>query len=284
MQNLEIIDTHCHVFPTREIGKLVLEGVRRRFGIGYYCTGSPEELHKVMARYGIRHAVALNQAGDSPEALSSLADGNGFICSYSRVRQEFLPAIGVDLKMRGDPVAEIEHQSKAGAKAVKLHPEVQRFRVNDRAMWPIYSKCEAAGLPIIFHCGRNILDGPANFAHPSLFRDLLEDFPSLKVVLAHMGGGFWDDATEIARAFPDNVYLDTAIAVSAIPAPDYVRLDDRRAVDMIREVGADRVMFGSDFPWVNPGPDVQRLLHLDLTDAEKRMILGQNAKQLFLVR
>jgi predicted TIM-barrel fold metal-dependent hydrolase len=277
------IDTHVHLFPSKEAGQRVLDGVRMMFGTSYYCTGSPEELAETMKAAGISHAVVLNQAAASKEAMDWLLSGNYFVCAYAQKHPGLIPAIGLDKEMKRSPAAEIEHKLKWGARAVKLHPIAQKFYVNDRVMWPIYQKCAETGLPIIFHCGKMMIKRMVNYAHPCLFHDVLKSFPTLKVVLAHMGGGFWEAAIRIANTFPGNVYLDTAIALSAAPVPDYLRLTDDQAVVMIRKIGPHRIMFGSDFPWVNPKQDIARIMSLALTEAEKKMILGENARSFFSI-
>ena len=280
-RKVEIVDTHVHLFPSREVGRRVLEGVREEFGTPYYCTGSPEELAETMKRSGISYAVVMNQAAAKKEAMDWLLSGNFFVCAYSRKKPGLIPAIGLDKGMKRDPAMEIDHKLKWGARAVKLHPVAQEFYANDRAMWPIYRKCEQERLPIIFHCGKMMTEGLPDYAHPDLFYEILEAFPKLRVILAHMGGGFWQEAIKLAKGFPDNVYFDTAIAISAAPIPDFLRLSDEQAIEMIREIGVRRVMFGSDFPWINPGADIARIKRLDLNEQEKLMILGDNARAFF---
>ena len=280
-EEIQIVDAHVHLFPNREVGRWVVEEMKREYGAPYYCTGSPEELAENMKRAGISHAVVLNQASAKKEALNNLIGGNFFICAHARQHPELIPAIGLDTRMRRNPVAEIEHKLKWGARAVKLHPLAQEFYPNDKAMWPIYQKCEEAKLPIIFHCGHMMVERLPAYAHPDLFHDVLSAFPKLKVVLAHMGGGFWDEAKKLADAFPDNAYFDTAIAISGSPIPRFLWLNDVQAKDMIRHIGAHRVMFGTDFPWVDPKQDIARISRLDLTDKEKRMILSENASTFF---
>ncbi|MFH0847248.1 MAG: amidohydrolase family protein [Chloroflexota bacterium] len=279
--NIEIVDAHVHLFPSKEVGRQVVEMVKATYGTPYYCTGSPDELDVTMHRAGITRAVAMNQAGAGEKALNWLVSGNFFVCAYSKKHPELIPAIGLDKKMKRNPAQEIDHKLRWDARAVKLHPMVQKFYVNDRAMWPIYEKCEAVNLPIIFHSGKMMVKGLPDYARPDLFQEVLKAFPKLKVVLAHMGGGFWKEALKLAHAFPQNVFFDTAIAVSGAPIPDFLRLTDEMAVKMIREIGAHRVMFGSDFPWIDPTADIERIKSLPLTDEEKQMILGENALKFF---
>ena len=280
-EEIQIVDTHVHLFPKKDVGERVLEQVKETFGVPYYCTGSPEELAETMKESGISYAVVMNQAAANKEAMNWLLSGNFFVCAYSKKRRELVPAIGLDKGMKRNPVEEIEHKLRWGVRAVKLHPVAQEFYVNDRSMWTIYQKCEEERLPIIFHCGKMMIEGLPNYAHPELFYDVLKSFPQIRVILAHMGGGFWEEAIKLANSFPENVYFDTSIAISAAPIPDFIRLTDEQAVDMIREVGAHRIMFGSDFPWINPKPDIQRIMSLRLAENEKRMILGENARAFF---
>lgn len=61
-------------------------------------------------------------------------------------------------------------------------------------------------------------------------------------------------------------------------------LDDNQAVEMIRTIGADRVLFGTDYPWVDPMGDIERIRSLNLTEEERRKILGENAARLLGLR
>jgi predicted TIM-barrel fold metal-dependent hydrolase len=51
-------------------------------------------------------------------------------------------------------------------------------------------------------------------------------------------------------------------------------------VEFIKEVGVDRVLFGSDFPWFHPGYDLKRFLKLGFAEEEKQSILGENARRI----
>jgi predicted TIM-barrel fold metal-dependent hydrolase len=50
---------------------------------------------------------------------------------------------------------------------------------------------------------------------------------------------------------------------------------------MIRTIGADRILFGSDYPWIDPKGDIERINRLNISDDDKKLILGQNAARLF---
>jgi hypothetical protein len=76
--------------------------------------------------------------------------------------------------------------------------------------------------------------------------------------------------------FP-NAYLDTSGAISGIANP--FAIPDDEAMAMIRRVGSDRVLFGSDWPWHHPIKDAQRIDRLPLGAEEKRLIFYENAQR-----
>jgi uncharacterized protein len=81
------------------------------------------------------------------------------------------------------------------------------------------------------------------------------------------------------------VYFDTSIVITGFPPIQQVNesswLDDGEVADIFRMIGADRVLFGSDYPWGSPAHDVERILGLNLSWEEKQKILGGNAVKLF---
>jgi uncharacterized protein len=110
---------------------------------------------------------------------------------------------------------------------------------------------------------------------------MLRAFPRLRVVLAHLGGGAWRQAAEIARGFP-NAYFDCCEILAWIGASNAP--DERQFAQLIKEVGTDRVMLGSDFPWYDLGDSVERIMSLPLlSQEEKTAILGGNAVRVLRV-
>ncbi len=275
-----IVDWHVHLFPTREVGRAVLEDVRRSYGAPYYSLGTPEEYLTDMARAGIDVGVMQSFAPDR-----QLKNNNFWTVAITRPKKSgpaaypmLVPFVSVSPTLKGKtPVQELEHKLAWGMQGVKIHPIAQGFAPDDRRMWPVYEWLVEHDLPLTAHSGVNIVpDEKTDLARPNRWLPVLEAFPGLRLVLAHMGGGFWNEALEITRRYPQ-VLLDTAIALCGHKTSDLTWLDDTQAVEMIRAVGAERVLFGSDYPWVDPAGDVERIRSLALTTEEKRLILGQNA-------
>lgn len=275
-----IIDVHVHLFPTREVGKQIVEEFLETYDAPYHSYGTPDEYLADMERAGIDYGVVVSFAPDN-----QLKNMNFWTTAITRPKKTkpanypmLIPFVSVSPTMKGrKPVEELEFRLKWGMKGVKIHPIAQGFPPDDPRMWPVYQWLVEHDLPIITHSGINVVeDEQTDLARPRRWLPVLEAFPTLRLILAHMGGGFWDEAIDIVQRHPQ-VMLDTAIALTAVELGVKNWLDDAEAVEMIRTVGADRVMFGSDYPWIDPAGDVERIRSLPLTDEEERLILGENA-------
>lgn len=116
-----------------------------------------------------------------------------------------------------------------------------------------------------------------DYTRPSNFEPVLESFPGLKLVVAHLGHGFWDESVALAKKYPD-VYFDTSAVISGVEHIEVLSDDD--AAELIRKLGVDRVMFGSDYPWFSPAASLEAIMKLPLEPAEKEKILGENARRI----
>jgi len=91
------------------------------------------------------------------------------------------------------------------------------------------------------------------------------------MIYAHMGGWmFWDDVERLIIG--ENVFLETSYTLGLI--------SDERFVRMVRNHGIERVLFGTDSPWRSQKEDVEKILSLPFTDAEKERLLYKNALNL----
>jgi predicted TIM-barrel fold metal-dependent hydrolase len=166
--------------------------------------------------------------------------------------------------------------AERGARGVKLHPVVQRFEANDPRMHPVYQACIEMGLTVLSHSGP--ARGGEEFAEVAAFAPMLAEFPDLKVLLAHLGGGKWQDTLAVAQAFP-NVAFDLSEIIEWTGAPKAPTAEE--LATLIREIGPDRVVLGSDYPWYEPSHSAELVLSLPvLSDAEKNAILGENAARI----
>lgn len=275
-----IVDSHIHLFPTEDVGKTVVENIKAESGVGYYGYGTPDEYLVDMKKSNIDKAVILSFSPDN-----QLKNMNFWTTAITRKGKNrpakypmFIPFISVSPTMKGrTPIEELEHKYKWGMKGLKIHPVAQGFAPDDERMWPVYEWMVKHDLPLTAHSGINV-DEKSCFGEPERWLPVLEEFKDLKLILAHLGNGFWDQTIEIADKY-QGVMFDTAIAISQIKGPK--TLDDAGAVDMIRTIGSDRILFGSDYPWINPLKDIERIKNLDIAEEDKKLILGGNAEKLF---
>lgn len=274
-----IIDAHVHLHPTEEVGKMVVEMI----GMPYYSYGTPDDYINDMKSAGIDKAVIVSFAPDNQLknnnfwTVAITSPGKNRPAKYP----DFLPFISVSPTMKGRTmIEELEHKYKWGMKGLKIHPVAQGFAPDDERMWPVYEWLVKHDLPLTAHSGMNV-DGKSKFGEPERWESVLEEFNDLKLILAHMGGGSWDKTIEIADKFPQ-VMFDTAISISHIDSP--TTLNDEEAADMIRTIGSDRILFGSDYPWINPAKDIERIRGLNISENDKKLILGENAAKLFKIK
>ncbi len=273
-----IVDAHIHLHPTPEVGKMVVESIKEEYGVDYYSYGTPDEYVAEMRMAGIGKAVMVSFAPDN-----QLKNNNFWTVAITRPGKNrpaqypmLIPFVSVSPTMTGrKPVDELEHKLKWGMKGLKIHPVAQEFGPDDKRMWPVYEWLMSNDLPITAHSGMNI-DCSSTYGEPHRWLNVLEDFPDLKLILAHLGNGFWDQTVEIADKYPQ-VMFDTAIAISYLNSP--TTLSDEDVADLLRTIGVERVMFGSDYPWVDPKKDIEHINNLPIASKSKELILGENARK-----
>jgi len=195
-------------------------------------------------------------------------------------------------------VEEVALRASQGARGIKLHPGMFSFFPDDEEMWPMYEKCQELGLPIVADSGQwptphvlaeypspvsvSTIEACPDYAEPKNWARVLEAFPRLTVILAHLGSAWWDERIELAQRYP-NVYFDTAQGFSApdwIPYSPHRGLAEEDVVRVFRKIGVERIMFGTDFAAIPLQIQLEQLLRVPLSDEEKRMLFSENAKRI----
>ena len=208
-----------------------------------------------------------------------LKELNDWTCEMAKPHDQLVPFIAADpwALSSDDMCAEISDKVRNhGAKGIKLHGVLQQFHMSDQRMWPIYQTCVDEGIAIVAHSGP--ARGADQFADPRAFAGVLEAFPNLKLIMAHMGGGAWQQAREIAEAFPNAIFDCSEVIAwhGGSNAPS-----DEQLGQLIKDVGPHRVIMGSDFPWYGIDYTANRVMELPvLSTEEKEAILGANAQRI----
>jgi len=129
---------------------------------------------------------------------------------------------------------------------------------------PVLDLARSTSRPILLHTG------DFSYTAPAMMADMVRNYPDVVFVLGHSGSlAFVRDAIEVAKAFP-NTYLETSGMTSPLML--------RRAVD---ELGAERILFGSDYPFWHPAVERARVDSAGLDPAASMLILGENAQRVF---
>ncbi|NLG36464.1 MAG: amidohydrolase [Clostridiales bacterium] len=259
---LEIIDFHAHVYPDR-IAQKASESIAAFYDIPVQFPGRVSTLLERGDAGGISRFV-IHSVATAPEQVRSI---NGYIAravSESAGRFIGFAAIHPDCD---DIAGEIDRALGLGLRGLKIHPDFQRFPVDGPGACRIFEAARGR-LPVLIHTG----DFRYDYSNPERVARALDWFPELTVIGAHFGG--WSQWEQAARALAGrpNLFVDTSSSLYAI-APE-------RARALIRLYGADRVLFGSDFPMWDPALELTLLGRVGLTDDERERVLYRNAREL----
>lgn len=217
------------------------------------------------------------------------------MCEYSpkvtgmQVIEDMLPIAAVNpdrVKVIGNvnphlhyPVDdEVRRQLALGAVAVKVHPVHAGVSAGDRMLYPAYEACQAAGVPVVVHCGTSTFPGASNaFGDPVALDDVLRDFRSLTLVLAHGGRGWWYDAAAFLALSHDRVWIE----LSGLPPS---RLRDYYARQNWSRL-TRRMIFGTDWPGI-PGiaANARAVARLMPDDDTAAAVLAGNAIQAYRLK
>ncbi|MCP5067194.1 MAG: amidohydrolase [bacterium] len=168
-------------------------------------------------------------------------------------------------------IGKLERYAAAGARAVKLHPTMQRFYPDDPEVMEIYQACERLGLAVIFHAGRAGIEPEAThrYAMPRHFEGALGSFPNVDFVLGHAGARDAASALELALRY-ENAWL-------GIHGQGVTTLHE-----MLDATGGERMLFGTDWPFYHLAATLAKVLIITEGRQEQRdALLRGNAERLF---
>ena len=148
-----------------------------------------------------------------------------------------------------------------GMQGLKIY-STPEMSIAESAMIPIMETCAELKMPILAH------------TTPAECEYLMSHVPEVSFIMAHAGGqpyahGDWNRAIIVAKKFP-NLYLDTACST----------VDSSFVATCIREVGADRIIFGTDIPLLDPWPQLAKAQKVDISPEDKALYMGGNILRL----
>ena len=172
------------------------------------------------------------------------------------------------------PVPEIEAEigkwhSQGHLRAFKIHPSFATYPADGEGYRPVWEHANRQGLTVLSHSGAG-----CKYGSPEKLGELAQRYPKANVLVAHSASS-WEmieAATKTAKQ-QENVFLDLCGSPLLFGALE----------QMVDAVGADKILFGTDLPFIDPRPGLGRIAFSRLSDDEKRKILGLNAKRLFRI-
>jgi predicted TIM-barrel fold metal-dependent hydrolase len=275
-----IIDFHTHVFPP-DIKKNRKKYIERDPCLAVLYSdpkakmATAEELIAAMDKDGVDVSVILNIGWTTHELCRETNDY--IIDAVSRYPRRLVGFGAVQPNSPKAAVAEIERCAKAGIRGMgEMRPDVQLFDLGDEmVMSPLVEVLQEHRLPLLLHASEPIgHDYPGKgLVFPDILYPFITSFPDLTIVCAHWGGGlpFYALMPEVKKAM-GNVYFDSA-ASPFLYTPQVYR-------QVIQLVGADKVLFGSDYPLLTPRRLLKEIDSLGLDGEEKELLLAGNALRL----
>lgn len=173
-----------------------------------------------------------------------------------------------------DAVDEVRRCHDAGAKGIgELHPDTQGILDADlAALAPVFDTAKELEMPITMHASEPVGHGypGKGTVSPELLMALVNAFPNNTFIFSHFGGGlpFYGLMPEVMAALK-NVYFDSA-AYPFLYRPEVFDV-------VVRAIGAEKILFASDFPLVSQQRALDEFGESGLTADQARLILGVNA-------
>ena len=257
-QNCIIRDAHNHIFPEK-IAEKATASIGDFYGYPMCAAATGENLIAKGKEVGIETYLVCSSAVTAGQVESI----NDFIASQCRLHPEFY---GLAAMHPGyaDFEKELDRALELGLHGVKLHPDFQKFNIDDEAAIPMYRAMAKRGMPVLFHMG----DARYDFSAPERLANVMKQVPDLKVQAAHFGGHrCWDRVGCLDKGNP-NLVFDTSSAL--------YWLKKEEALGLFEHFGLEHFLYGTDFPMWDCEGELMRFLSLGLSESENRAVLGEN--------
>jgi len=238
---MRIIDAHAHISSAWE-----------ELGIVW----SVEESIALMDHYGIE----ISFSSDSRSLRGDYRAGNQRLLDAMRRYPGRVCGYAVGNPWDGTAaVQEVTRCLDAGMAGIKLHVSHNLLDYDHPRVQPFFSLAAERQAPVLVHC----FDGAQSIDR------IADQFPTVAIILGHMGGYAWPEAIDVATRHP-NLYLEICCSCSEIGIVE----------SAVAAVGAERVLFGTDMPLLDPCSSLYKVYDADIDDKARAQILGGNIARL----
>lgn len=275
-----VIDAHCHIVPPsfrerRSDLAAVDATVSALFSTSGSRLATAEELITAMDADGVERAIVMG-VGWTDQRVAR--EANDYIIEATVDYPERLTGFcSVNPGWGEGALKEIERCAAAGLKGIgELHPDSQEIDIaNKKSMAPVLDLARSLELPVLVHSSEPVghqYPGKGRTTPEKLYQ-LITNYPDNTIICAHWGGGlpFYALMPEVPKSL-ENVYFDSA-ASPFLYSPEVF-------VKVVELIGVEKVLFASDFPLMKPNRALKQLYDLNMAQADKQRILGENIARL----
>ena len=280
---MRAIDMHVHVPRQPGLPEMEVEAGLRSY---FRLRDAPEDADEMAAMYREWDILGVILSVDTETTTGEPPDTNDYVAGIvQKFPEQFIGFATIDPWKGEAAVQELGRSiTELGLRGLKLHPIHQAFFPNDTRFYPLYEKCAELGVPALFHtgfagAGAGTPGGGGlklKYAAPIPgIDDIAADFPDLTIVMAHPSWPWVEEQIAVALHKP-NVYLDLSGW-----APRYI------PEVLIRETNTrlrDKVLFGSDFPYLQPDRWLSEWEQLEIRDDVRPKVLLENARKVLGIK
>lgn len=282
-----IIDFHTHTFPENLAGRAIEKLAKSARALNY-LDGTAGALRSSMREAGVDYSLLLpvvTRPGQQGDVNRIAAETN------ARAAETGLLSFGGIHPENEDYRQILRNLAENGVKGIKIHPVFQQVPIDDIRFQRIIACASENDMIVITHAGYDIGFPGEDQASVSRIARMLDIVKPEKFVLAHMGG--WECWEEVEQYIAGrNVWLDTAFSLLPVePAPGTLRspeedppLSREQFLRIVRRMGADRILFGTDSPWSGQRETLTVIRESGLSRSEQEAVLGENAARLLGMR
>jgi predicted TIM-barrel fold metal-dependent hydrolase len=187
---------------------------------------------------------------------------NNALALHARYPDKFFPYVVFKPNYPEDADRTIALAETGKIRRFKIHDDGNDLPYDDKRYFPLYEYANGTESVILVHTwgGKHVVP----------IMKIADEFPRIKILLGHSGITEEEIYSEAVRKH-DNICLETCNSLA------WYGLVER----LVAMGGAERVLFGTDMPFMSPDQQIGRILFARITDEEKRKVLGLNAQRLF---
>lgn len=216
-----------------------------------------------MDRLGIRQGWIASHAAIEGDACLGNEDVAAAVREYPG---RFVGYVVVDPNYPAEAAPELERRlAQPEFTCIKLHPGLACYPIDGPNYAPVWEMAKARNCPVLTHAWTG-----DTYCGPGPIRRLLEKHPGVRLIFGHaLFHATFKEAVEVARDF-ENLVLDVTTSNHCYGMIEHA----------VEAVGADRIVFGSDMPFISAAGAVGKVLYARISDEDKAKILGGNARRL----